>query len=237
MSIVAVHGPYTFGSKAVSQNSSGTASATVNPANGLIWTFNAADQSQPAANYDWTYTPAGGAPASPINDTKSPVITFTAGTKTVTLTLNGVAQPPITVTAVAGTGPQTGLMSAPIGGDDEPQAQARSIEEAPEESAPDIDVGYDPAAHTVAEVEEFVAEHPEQLREMYDAEVAGKNRTTLVNHLESLLPFDPAEYSVEDVKAYVEDNPDEAIDVLNQERQGKNRSTLVSFLEDLSTVE
>ena len=106
MSIVAVHGPHTFGSMAVKQNSTGTAYARVNPANGMIWTFYARDTSLANTAYDWAYTPAGGTPTSPINDTKSPTITFTgAGTKTVTLTLNGVAQAPITITAVSGTAP------------------------------------------------------------------------------------------------------------------------------------
>lgn len=242
MSIVAVHGPYTFGSKAVTEV--GPAMATASPTNGLIWTFSLDSPSTRTASLAWTFPT--GTPASATGPGPHTVTFASAGTKAVTAVATGVGEganpyPPagttnLPVTAVAGAGPTSGLLMAP-GGDDEPQAQARSIEAAPEEDTPDIDVGYDPAAHTVAEVEEFVAEHPEQLREMYDAEVAGKNRTTLVNHLESLLPFDPAEYSVEDVKAYVEDNPDEAIDVLNQERQGKNRSTLVSFLEDLSTVE
>ena len=149
MSIVTIHGPYTFGSKAVAGNPTGTVSATVDPANGLIWTFRATDQSQVAANYDWTYTPAGGTPASPIADTKGPVITFTAGTKTVTLTVNGVAQAPLTVTAVAGVAPkmleEEGQQTRSVGTDDDDDESSD---------------GFDPAAHTVTEVISYVEENP-----------------------------------------------------------------------------
>ena len=39
--------------------------------------------------------------------------------------------------------------------------------------------GFDPAEHTVAEVEEYVAKHPDQADAVLAAEAAGKNRTTL----------------------------------------------------------
>jgi len=182
MSIVTVHGPNTMYSKGVVQNASGTASATVSPTNGLIWTFKAKDQSQVAANYDWAYTGLGGTPASPIADTKSPTITFAgAGTATVTLTLNGVAQAPITVKPVVGTGPTSGLMSLPPE-DDEQQ----SLDDG-DEDPPEIDVGFDPAAHTITEVEDFVNEHPDEAIDVLDLEEAGKNRVTLVAWLENFI--------------------------------------------------
>jgi hypothetical protein len=179
MSIVAVHGPYTFGSKGVVQNAGGTAYATVNPANGLIWTFQARDQSQAAANYDWTYTGGVGSPPSPINDTKVPVITFpSAGPYVVTLTLNGVAQAPITVNAVAGVGPreEMTMMEAPA----EAPAEAAS---APVEQP---DAGFDPAAHTVTEVISYVEDNPDQRDAILLLEEQGKNRVTLIDHLESM---------------------------------------------------
>lgn len=45
--------------------------------------------------------------------------------------------------------------------------------------------GYDPGAHTVAEVLAYVAEHPDQADAVREAEEAGKQRITL---LEALLP-------------------------------------------------
>ena len=42
---------------------------------------------------------------------------------------------------------------------------------------------YDPADHTVAEVEEYVNANPDQAQAVLDAEIAGKNRSTLVDWL------------------------------------------------------
>jgi hypothetical protein len=101
MSMVTVHGPHTMYTKSVVTN--GPAKATVNPANGLAWTFEVSPPSaRPAADFDWTYTPAGGAPTSPINDSKAPfTITFSgAGVKTVTLTVSG---------STPGAGPANGV--------------------------------------------------------------------------------------------------------------------------------
>jgi hypothetical protein len=39
---------------------------------------------------------------------------------------------------------------------------------------------YDPGEHTVAEVHEYLAAHPDQAEAVLAAEAAGKNRTTLV---------------------------------------------------------
>jgi hypothetical protein len=182
MSMVTVHGPYTMYSRAVVQNASGSARATVNPSNGLIWTFVPRDQSQPAANYDWAYTGLTGVPATPVNDTMSPTVTFAgAGTATVTLTLNGVAQAPITINAVAGTGGAgVSLLEAEEGGGDEPPPDDGGTE------APEVAVGYDPGAHTVPEVEQFAQDNPDQLEEIIAAEEAGKARVTLLSFLESM---------------------------------------------------
>lgn len=40
--------------------------------------------------------------------------------------------------------------------------------------------GFDPAAHTVVEVEEYVTDHPDERTAILEAESAGKNRTTLI---------------------------------------------------------
>ena len=236
MSIVAVHGPNTFGSKSIVANTTGSAYAIVNPANGLIWTFYAKDQSQVAANYDWAYTGAAGTPPSPIADTKSPVVTLPAGAHTVTLTLNGVAQGTFTITAVAGVAPR-------MGAEEEAEvsmlAEGRGAPEPAELTSPsgdgdtEVDVGYDPAAHSVADVQAYANEHPDQAGDLYDAEVAGKNRATLVSFLEGMMPFDPGEYSVADVIAYAEENPDEVEEIMEAEREGKGRVTLLTHLESL----
>jgi hypothetical protein len=109
MSIVAVHGPHTFGSKALVQT--GPAQAVADPVDGMKWTFSVSPpSSRPAGDFDWTYTPAGGAPASPINDTKGPhTITFTGpGVKTVTLTVSGTQGIPANGTYVMGINAQAG---------------------------------------------------------------------------------------------------------------------------------
>ncbi len=108
MSIVAVHGPYTFGSKGIVTN--GPAKAVASPTDGLTWTFSVGPTSRPASDFDWTYTPAGGSPASPINDSLGPFnITFTGnGVKTVTLTVSGTNGVPANGTYVMGINAQSG---------------------------------------------------------------------------------------------------------------------------------
>jgi hypothetical protein len=169
MSIVAVHGPNTFGSMAVTGNA--VVVATVDPANALLWTFRPVDQSQAAANYDWAYTPAGGSPASPIADTKNPVITFTGAvgsTKTVTLTLNGVAQPALVITIPPSTGGASLRSLPPEGG---------------EESG---DEEFDPADYTIPDVVAYAEDNPDQLEDIIAAEEAGKARSTLLSQLEAM---------------------------------------------------
>lgn len=41
------------------------------------------------------------------------------------------------------------------------------------------DGSYDPGEHTVAEVEQYLAEHPDEADAVLDAEQRGKNRTSL----------------------------------------------------------
>lgn len=72
---------------------------------------------------------------------------------------------PVVVPVATGAGPSAGLQSAPPEG-----------ELPPEE--------YNPDDHTVNEVEQYVADHPEELETVYEAEIAGKNRVTLVTWLE-----------------------------------------------------
>jgi hypothetical protein len=242
MSIVTIHGPYTFGSKALVGGAAAGAIATVNPANGLIWTLIPNDKSQVAANYDWAYTGAAGTPASPILNTMQPVVTFPAGAHTVTLTLNGVAQAPFTINAVAGVAP---LMQELGAGEEvgenvtaEEFAQGQHpdgsvVEPLPGQEYPvEGDGEFDPGAHTIDEVLAYVGDDPELAREVMEAEEAGKGRVTLLTQLESL-SFDPGDHTVTEVIGYVEDNPDKLDDVIAAEESGKGRVTLLTHLESM----
>lgn len=52
------------------------------------------------------------------------------------------------------------------------------------ENPPEIEPpGYDPATHTVAEVQSYVTEHPEERAAVLAAEKAGKARTSLLDWL------------------------------------------------------
>jgi len=53
-----------------------------------------------------------------------------------------------------------------------------------EPEADDADA-FDPGAHTVAEVEAYLDEHPDERDVVLEAERAGKSRTTLVNRYSS----------------------------------------------------
>ncbi len=107
MSIVAVHGPHTFGS--TSAGESGPANAVANPANGLAWTFSVDPTTKPAADFDWSFP--GGTPSAQA-DSKGPVaVTYaTPGTKTVTLTVSGTAGVPANGTYVMGIQAKTGAI-------------------------------------------------------------------------------------------------------------------------------
>ena len=101
---------------------------------------------------------------------------------------------PLAITATAGTAPLL------LEGD---QSQGETVDvsefmrgERPDgavtEPAPDGDseyasAGFDPAAHTVAEVEQYVDEHPEEAEQILQLEEEGKARVTLLTYLESLV--------------------------------------------------
>lgn len=50
--------------------------------------------------------------------------------------------------------------------------------------------GYDPGDHTVDDVKEYVEANPEQAEAIFDAEVDGKDRTTLTDWLSNLISGD-----------------------------------------------
>lgn len=231
MSIVAVHGPQTFGSKGVQEV--GPVQVRPNPANGLQWTFQVdATSTRAAADFDWAFPT--GTPATQA-DSKGPItVTYAAaGSKTATLTVTGAgtgANPyppagsyPITFTAVAGAAPQ--LMSAP--GEEEEITEEVPVTE-PAEAEP-----YDPGEHTVAEVQQYVIDHPDSLEAVYDAEYEGKGRATLVTWLEDQFPYDPGAWTVQEVIEYANANLGDLDEIIAAEQDGKNRTTLLTQLEAL----
>lgn len=100
MSIVAVHGPHTFGSTASVET--GYGNAVPDQANGMVWVFSVDANARPAADFDWDFG-ANATPATTL-DSKGPItVTYSvAGTKTVTLTVAAGAGPPAGGTYVMG---------------------------------------------------------------------------------------------------------------------------------------
>jgi len=226
MSSVAVHGPNTMftseGGGTPVQSSPVGATATKSPTNGLSFAFAFPNPgARPAADFDWTFTGPGAPAAQP--DKYSGTVLYTgAGAGTIICTVAAGAGPPaagaytITVAATAGT--------------------PRSVEQSVEGDGDEGD--YDPSDHTVAEVEEHAntLETVDQVQALIEKERAGKDRSTLIAFLESMIPYDPGEHTVADVVQYATDNPDEVTDIIASEREGKNRTTLLSQLEALQTT-
>jgi hypothetical protein len=239
MSIVAVHGPNTFGGTGAGGGGTGMTTpsptglyqATADPTNGLKFTFTVLDKgARPAADFDWTFP--GGTPASQADSYGPVVVTFaTAGAKNVSLAVAAGAGPPATgtypMTVQAVSGPRAVQEEAPPEESQEPQAAATP----PEESGL-----YDPGDHTIDEVKAYVEAHPDEAGEIYDAEYEGSSRSTLLTWLEARIPFDPSDHTVTEVIGYIEENPDQLDQVLAAERAGKNRSTLISQLEGMRTA-
>ena len=100
-----------------------------------------------------------------------------------TIAVNAVTGRPKGVEA----GEQQGLAQSSVTSDEPDEEPDEPEEEAAEDEAPQVDVAYDPGAHTVNEVIAFAEENPEQVQDLLDAEEAGRRRTTLLNHLEGML--------------------------------------------------
>jgi hypothetical protein len=189
MSIVSVHGPNTFGSKAITEVGPAIASVTPPGTDGLKWTFRLDAASTRTASLAWTFPT--GTPASATGPGPHAVTFASAGTKAVTAVATGAGEganpyPPagttnIPVTAVSGAAPQLLMM----GEEGDGEGEESFSRQAPEG---EVQVGYDPAAHTVTEVIGFVEDNPDQLEDILLAEEEGKNRTTLISHLESMRP-------------------------------------------------
>jgi hypothetical protein len=233
MSMVTVHGPNTMyvtgaggagTAQTVASTPPGGGTVTADISNGRRFTFAGAGD-RLAADYDWSFT---GETAQP--NVKNGSITFSSGgAKTITLTLGtsgGTTPAGGTYTfAVVATTTAVPRSMPPDGEEEEGEPQALAFADEVEE--------YDPADHTVAEVEEYAEAHPDEVQDLLDAEVAGKNRSTLITFLEQLVPFDPGDYTVQEVVDYATENPDQLYDIIAAEQANKNRTTLLRELEGL----
>ena len=190
MSIVSVHGPNMWGGTGAGGGGTGQVitapqvQATADQTNGLKFTYVATNGARPAADYSWAFPPDGTPATSAAN--KGPItVTYAAGgSKTATLTVAAGAGPPaggaypITVTA---------LTAGPRMVEEGVDAESQSAVVTEDEHTTDVQPGFDPAAHTVAEVEDYVLDHPDEIETILDMEEEGKNRSTLVAYLEAQL--------------------------------------------------
>lgn len=69
--------------------------------------------------------------------------------------------------------------------DVQPEQLSETVDSNPEPEQQDLGAGFDPAAHTVQEVEDFVLENPDQAESILALEEEGKGRVTLITWLES----------------------------------------------------
>jgi hypothetical protein len=198
MSLVTVHGPNTMytasGSGPIQSTPAGGGTVTPDLTNGLKFTLTGAGD---RATYSWSWTPtnAGDIPASPIA-TKNGTVTFgVAGAKTVTCAISGAGTTPAvgsyTYTVNAVSGPRSedpGVEGASAQTQSDPLADAPIDETAAAEPTFPYDPNYDPSQHTVNDVVGYVIDNPNELEAVLSAEQAGRNRSTLVSHLESMRP-------------------------------------------------
>ena len=182
MSMVTVHGPNTMytteGGGTSNPSTPAGAQAAKDVNNGLQFNFSfPSPGARPAADFDWTFT-GPGSPAAQ-NDKFSGSVTFTgAGAVTIVCTVAAGAGPPAagayTISGIAATAGMP--RSLPPGGD--------GGDGGGEEPPPDEPPVFDPADHTVPEVEDYITTNPDELERVYLAELDGKNRTTLISWLE-----------------------------------------------------
>ena len=187
MSMVSVHGPNTMYTDApgVIPSSPAGATSTQSPSNGLVFNMATTGPRGGASPADYAWTASASGVCNPTTGA-STVVTFpgaAAGSnQTITLTVSGAGTPPLAngsyVTTVR---PVTGQPKMVEAGQQQVQ-----VEELPPEHQADVEVAYDPGAHTVPEVIEFAEQNPDQVQALLAAERAGKDRSTLLNHLETL---------------------------------------------------
>ena len=234
MSIVSVHGPNTFGVVGAGgggggmtvTNTGGTVTADAN--NGFRFTFAGAGD-RAAADYDWSFSGGAGATAQP--NLKNGTVTFTdAGPKVITLTLG----------TSGGTTPAGGTYTFNVTATSSGPRSVRELDQSGEEAPPETpseeppqETPYDPGAYTVGEVQAYVSSHPDEVEAVYEAELAGKNRISLITWLENQMPYDPGSHTITDVLDYAAENPGELEAIIAAEQAGKSRSTLITQLESM----
>src|SRR3982751_635909 len=90
MSIVSVHGSYTFGSKGMTET--GPLIGVVDPANGLKWDFKLDfPTTRPDQDFSWAF-PTDGTPTPQVLADPAVVTYATPGAKTATLTVSNTAR-------------------------------------------------------------------------------------------------------------------------------------------------
>jgi len=188
MSLVTVHGPntmYTTGAGVAKKDPTGTVQITQSQTNGLIFSFGlAGTTSRPTTDFTWSFT-GPGSPAA--QNVVSGTVTFTgAGAITATCTVAGVGTPPPT-NGTYGPISGTAVTGAPRELPPEGDAGTMAVEADLETQAVEEENGFDPYNYTVAEVIAWVDENPGEAQAVLDLEVEGKNRSTLVSHLEAMV--------------------------------------------------
>lgn len=93
----------------------------------------------------------------------------------VTVTVDLPEQAP----AAASFAPDAAIVTGADGKVIPPDEDGYASLSAADEDTP-LDLGYDPGEHTVAEVQDYLAENPDQTEHVLDRERAGKSRVTLI---------------------------------------------------------
>ena len=240
MSIVAVHSyqMYGPGTGITTPDPTGNIVVTPNEADGRAFTFSIKGTGHAPADLSWTFT--GGVPATATGYGPTSVSFAAAGTHLVQCVVvagaGGTPAPAtysVTVTSTGTAGPRMAEAEAGTQAAEDAGMGGTDVQVEPDMETPAQAPEYDPGDYTVHEVTAYATEHPEEAGAIYAAELEGKGRSTLLDHLATLIPYDPGDYTVAEVTQYAEEHPDEVADILAAEQAGKNRTTLVSHLEAL----
>lgn len=254
MSIVAVHGPPTFGSRAVSET--GSVMATVDPTNGLKWDFKLdATTTRSDQDFSWAFPP-NGTPTPQLLADPAVVTYATAGSKTATLTVTNTARTVsnkaltsnvATITTTATHGFKVGqsvvvagvdatfngtytIVATPSGTTFTYAKTAANVTSTASGGSVTSDAAGYPAAGSYPMTITAVA-GAGPTSGLMSAPPEGGEGGELPPDEEDI--FDPADYTVAEVMEYAEANPDQVDDLIAAEEAGKARSTLLSQLEAL----
>jgi hypothetical protein len=252
MSIVSVHGPNTWGSRAVQET--GPVLVTVDPTNGLKWDFNLDTPSpRPDQDFSWAF-PTDGTPTPQTVQNPAVVTYATPGSKTATMTVTNVSRTVsnkaltsnvATLTTSAAHGFKVGQLIV-VSGVDAVFNGNYTITATPSGTTFTYDkvnanvtsaasggtVASDPTQYPTA------GAYPITVAAVTGTGPAGVSPLSMEGGDGGEEPppeepdvYDPGDYTVAEVEAYVEAYPDQLEEVLDAEEAGKNRSTLVAWLE------